>query len=182
MPAAGVTRSSQSAAPAGRAAEMARKRHHDRHDDDRDRRRAAAHDGAEGEGEHRGHGREQPRADDHLHLGRAGHGEHVVAAGVRDRRAEQHRCRGADQRRRRTTTAATTTAFAASTRPRRGLAANVTRIRPRRYSAVMNSAATTPSAISPANVPTRYSLTVSAESAPPPCPSGIGAMSPDPSR
>ena len=77
-------------------------------------------------------------------------------------------------------TAATTTAFAASTRPRRGLAANVTRIRFRRYSAVMNSAATTPSAISPANVPTRNSLTVSAESASPPWPSGIGAMSPVP--
>ena len=77
-------------------------------------------------------------------------------------------------------TAATTTAFAASTRPRRGLAANVTRISERRYSAVMNSAATTPRAISPANVPRRYSLTVIAESAPPPCPAGIGAMSPDP--
>ena len=36
-------------------------------------------------------------------------------------------------------TAPTTTALAASTRPRRGLADRVARIRPRRYSAVMNT-------------------------------------------
>ena len=48
-----------------------------------------------------------------------------------------------------------TTALAASTRPRAGLAANVTRIRPLRYSAAMNSAATTMTAISAANTPVR---------------------------
>ena len=52
-------------------------------------------------------------------------------------------------------TAPITIAFAASTRPRRGLAASVTLIRFRRYSAVMNIAATTTSAISAANVPSR---------------------------
>ena len=48
-----------------------------------------------------------------------------------------------------------TIALAASTRPRCGLAASVVRIRPRRYSAVMNIVATTATAISPANVPSR---------------------------
>jgi hypothetical protein len=52
-------------------------------------------------------------------------------------------------------TAPITIAFAASTRPRRGLAANVTRSRFRRYSEVMNIAAITASAISPAKVPSR---------------------------
>ena len=52
-------------------------------------------------------------------------------------------------------TAPTTSALAASTRPRRGLAASVVRIRPRRYSAVMNIVATTATAISPTNVPIR---------------------------
>ena len=46
-----------------------------------------------------------------------------------------------------------TMAFAASTRPRRGLAANVVRIRPRRYSAVMNRAPRAMTAISPMAVP-----------------------------
>src|SRR6266511_4010435 len=53
-----------------------------------------------------------------------------------------------------------TMAFAARTRPRRGLAARVVRIRPRRYSAVMNNVATTITAISPANAPTRLSPVV----------------------
>ncbi len=48
-----------------------------------------------------------------------------------------------------------TIAFAASTRPRTGLTASVVRIRPRRYSAVMNIVATTITAISPATVPAR---------------------------
>ena len=52
-------------------------------------------------------------------------------------------------------TAASTTALAASTRPRRGLAASVVRISPRRYSAVMNMTPITTIAISPANVPAR---------------------------
>ena len=52
-------------------------------------------------------------------------------------------------------TAATTAALAASTRPRRGLAANVARIRPRRYSAVVNMVATTATAISPKSTPSR---------------------------
>ena len=46
-----------------------------------------------------------------------------------------------------------TMALAARTWPRRGLAAKVTRIRPRRYSAVMNIAATMMTAISPAAAP-----------------------------
>ena len=46
-----------------------------------------------------------------------------------------------------------TTALAASSRPRRGAAVSETRISPRRYSAVMNIAATTISGISPKNVP-----------------------------
>jgi hypothetical protein len=71
-----------------------------------------------------------------------------------------------------------TIALAASTRPRRGLEARVTRIRPRRYSAVMNIVATTITAISPANVPTRK--TVRVRSSPPACPGTAGAMSPDP--
>ncbi len=71
-----------------------------------------------------------------------------------------------------------TMALAASTRPRRGLAVSVVRIRPRRYSAVMNIVATTITAISPANVPTRNTVTV--RSSPPACPGTAGAMSPDP--
>ena len=50
-------------------------------------------------------------------------------------------------------TAPITTALAASSRPRRGAAVSETRISPRRYSAVMNIAATTISGISPKNVP-----------------------------
>ena len=74
-------------------------------------------------------------------------------------------------------TAAITMAFAASTRPRRGLAANVMGIRPRRYSAVTNIVATTTTAISPANAPTR----VWSRGWPGPAPPGSsGAMSPDP--
>ena len=71
-----------------------------------------------------------------------------------------------------------TMALAASTRPRRGLAARVMRIRPRRYSAVMNIVATTITAISPANVPTRCSVMVVPTS--PACPVTTGAMSPEP--
>ena len=52
-------------------------------------------------------------------------------------------------------TAAATMALAASTWPRRGVAASVVRIRPRRYSAVKNIAATTTIAISPMNAPAR---------------------------
>ena len=74
-------------------------------------------------------------------------------------------------------TAAITIAFAASTCPRRGLAANVVRIRPRRYSAVTNIVATTTTAISPASAPTR----VWSRGWPVPAPPGAsGAMSPDP--
>ena len=69
--------------------------------------------------------------------------------------------------------APSTTALAASTRPRRGLAVSVVRIRPRRYSAVMNMTPITTSAIRPANVPTRARLTMSVLSV-------AGAMSPDP--
>src|ERR1039458_9828882 len=75
-------------------------------------------------------------------------------------------------------TAPITMAFAASIRPRRGLAASVTRIRPRRYSAVMNIVATTITTISPANVPMRCCVTVVPAS--PACPGTTGAISPEP--
>ena len=92
-------------------------------------------------------------ADDHPRLGQR-----------RDRRRRRRRGRAAPAGPAMTTmaeltspaakvTAAITTALAASTRPRRGVAASVTRIRPRRYSAVMNIAPTTATAISPANTP-----------------------------
>ena len=76
-------------------------------------------------------------------------------------------------------TAPITRAFAASTRPRRGLAASVVRIRPRRYSAVMNMAAITSTPISPAKVPTRRFAMVS-DGPPLSDPATTGAMSPDP--
>src|SRR5262249_26569668 len=69
-----------------------------------------------------------------------------------------------------------TMALAARTWPRRGLAASVTAIRPRWYSAPTNIAAATASAISPANAPVR----VSASGMPPPRPPTAGAMSPEP--
>ena len=56
-----------------------------------------------------------------------------------------------------------TMAFAASTRPRRGLAARVTRIRPRRCSAVMNIVATTVTSPEPGTTsPDSYATTASA--------------------
>ena len=110
---------------------------------------------ADGEGEDGGDGDQRRRADDHAHLGRPRLGEHCDAARARDSGADDR------PRRRRATSPATnatapiTIALAASTRPRRGLAASVVRIRPRRYSAVMNIVATTATAISPTNVPSR---------------------------
>ncbi len=74
-------------------------------------------------------------------------------------------------------TAAMTTALAASTRPRPGVAASVTRIRPRRYSAVMNIAPTTATAISPANTPMSVCVIVTPS---PAAPDTEGAMSPTP--
>src|ERR1700729_500213 len=74
-------------------------------------------------------------------------------------------------------TAAITTALAASTRPRPGVAASVTRIRPRRYSAVMNIAPTTATAISPANTPMSVCVIVTPS---PAAPDTEGAMSPTP--
>src|SRR5580692_6488576 len=74
-------------------------------------------------------------------------------------------------------TAAITMALAASTRPRLGVAANVTRIRPRRYSAVMNVAPTAATAISPANTPIRVCAIVTPS---PDAPDTDGAMSPVP--
>ena len=75
-------------------------------------------------------------------------------------------------------TAAVTIALAARTWPRRGAAASVVRIRPRRYSAVMNIVPTTSSTISPANapmIPSSAGLPLPAEP-----PATAGAMSPDP--
>ncbi len=57
-------------------------------------------------------------------------------------------------------TAPITTALAASTAPRRGAAASVVRMSPRRYSTVKNIAATTTIAISPRNAPARLCSTV----------------------
>ena len=50
-------------------------------------------------------------------------------------------------------TSPVTTTLASSTCPRRGVAASVVLIRPRRYSAVINMAPTTTATISPTNVP-----------------------------
>ena len=72
-----------------------------------------------------------------------------------------------------------TAALAASTAPRRGVAASVVRIRPRRYSVLKNIAATTTITISPRNTPTRLCSIVTVGS-PPPGPGVTGAMSPDP--
>jgi hypothetical protein len=69
--------------------------------------------------------------------------------------------------------------LAARTRARPGLAANVVRIRPRRYSAVKNIAATTTIAISPMNTPARLCSMV-AVGKELPGPGVTGAMSPDP--
>ena len=76
-------------------------------------------------------------------------------------------------------TAPITMAFAARTRPRRGDAARVRRMRPRRYSAVMNRTPRTATAISAANEPT---LMASSIRMPPPTerPGTTGAMSPLP--
>ncbi len=72
-------------------------------------------------------------------------------------------------------TAPSTMAFAASTRRRRGVAVNVVRISPRRYSAVTNMTPITTMAISPANTPPRVVLALL-----PMSPPAAGAMSPDP--
>ena len=74
-------------------------------------------------------------------------------------------------------TAPMTAALAARTRPRRGLAASVTRTSPLRYSVVMNTAPTTVTAISAANVPASAWATVVPI---PAAPGEAGAMSPDP--
>ena len=68
-----------------------------------------------------------------------------------------------------------TMALAASTRPRRGLAANVVRITPRRYSAVMNSAPRAITASRPASEP--FSTVPSGSTS-----VTYGAMSPLPAR
>src|SRR5215471_8633698 len=70
-----------------------------------------------------------------------------------------------------------TTALAARTRPRPGAAASVVRIRPLRYSAVMNIAPTAITTISPANAPAKPS---SAGSPMFVGPGPAGAMSPEP--
>jgi hypothetical protein len=71
-----------------------------------------------------------------------------------------------------------TTALAASTRRRLGMAAKVMRIKPRRYSAVMNMVATTMSTIS-ATVSPKGRL-LEAVSAPRSPWTTAGAMSPEP--
>ena len=73
-------------------------------------------------------------------------------------------------------TAPITTALAASTRPRRGLGANVVRIRPRRYSAVMNSAADHDQHDQPGEGADEGAL----DALPRPLGRSAGAMSPDP--
>ena len=69
----------------------------------------------------------------------------------------------------------TTTAFAARIRLRRGLAATVVRIMPRRYSAVTDIVATTSTKTSPRNVPTSVWVRLSPR---PAAPTTAGAMSP----
>ena len=76
-------------------------------------------------------------------------------------------------------TAPITTALAASTAPRRGVAASVVRMRPRRYSVLKNIAATTTIAISPRNAPTRLCSIVTVGNGPS-GPGVTGAMSPEP--
>src|SRR5215469_8127715 len=76
-------------------------------------------------------------------------------------------------------TAPATRAFAASTAPRRGVAASVVRIRPRRYSVVKNIAATTTITISPTKTPTRLCSMVTVGRLLP-GPGVTGAMSPEP--
>ena len=76
-------------------------------------------------------------------------------------------------------TAPITTALAASTAPRRGVAASVVRMRPRRYSVLKNIAATTTIAISPRNAPARLCPIVTVGSGLS-GPGVTGAMSPEP--
>ena len=76
-------------------------------------------------------------------------------------------------------TAPMTTALAASTAPRRGVAASVVRMRPRRYSVLKNMAATTTIAISPANAPVRLCSIVTVGNGPR-GPGVTGARSPEP--
>ena len=76
-------------------------------------------------------------------------------------------------------TAPITTALAASTAPRRGVAASVVRIRPRRYSVLKNIAATTTITISPRNAPARLCSIVTVGNGPS-GPGVTGAMSPEP--
>ena len=73
--------------------------------------------------------------------------------------------------------APSTTAFAASTRPRRGVAVNVVRMMPRRNSVVMNKAAMTAIAMNPMRMPPRVSRTTSLS---PPVPGGSSPRSPAP--
>ena len=77
-------------------------------------------------------------------------------------------------------TAPITMAFAASTRPRRGLAASVTRIRPRRYSAVMNIGRDHDHRDQPGERAHAGSRATVAAVPRPAVPAGTGAMSPDP--
>ena len=127
-------------------------RDEDHHDHDGDRRRAAPHDGADREREYRGHGEQRPGADDHPCLSEQRNRPHRDAGPGQHGRADGEREGGGDRPATKPT-AAITTALAASSRPRRGAAVSETRISPRRYSPVMNIAATTTSGISPKNVP-----------------------------
>ena len=76
-------------------------------------------------------------------------------------------------------TAPITTALAASTAPRRGVAASVVRMRPRRYSVLKNIAATTTITISPRKAPTRLCSIVTVGNGLS-GPGVTGAMSPEP--
>ena len=75
-------------------------------------------------------------------------------------------------------TTAMTTALAASTDPRWGMAVKVVRIRPRRYSTVMNSVATTISTIRATMIPN--SIECDAVLPPSAVKLTAGAMSPEP--
>ena len=175
--AAGVSRSSQSRTPTGRS-EATRQdvREHDRHDDDADRGHAAAQYGAEGQGQHGGHRAAAPRCRRPAAVrccAIAGNTYALCAlSGPRGsprpgRDQAGHESDRADHE-----------GLAASTRPRRGLAASAMRIRPRRYSAVMNMAATpAPRSARRTCLPAGRGVSVGLLASDP---AMTGAMSPDP--
>ncbi len=172
--AAGVSRISHCPAPGRAVAEDVGQ--DEQYDAGGDGTGTAAQDGTQRQHGDGGHGQHGGGADDDAHLGERADREQVVAVAVRMCRETGMAITVAANPVTKVT-APITMALAARTRPRRGLAARVTRIRPRRYSAVMNKVATTISAIRPASTPPRM---LSRVSPPKMAPATAGAMSPDP--